>query len=53
VSNEQFARWQVPLSIILIDTGLAFAGLLTLSCLLRRFAYEFGENARFKTANAV
>ncbi len=47
VSNEQFARWQVPLSIILIDTGLAFAGLLTLR-LLRRFAYEFGEKRTFQ-----
>lgn len=48
VSNEQFARWQVPLSIILYDTGLAFAGLLTLR-LLRRFAYELGEKRTFQT----
>lgn len=47
VSNEQFSRWQVPLSIILYDTGLAFAGLLALR-LLRRFAYEFGEKRTFQ-----
>jgi len=47
VSNEQFSRWQVPLSIILMDTGLALAGLLTLR-LLRRFAYEFGEKRTFQ-----
>ncbi len=48
VSNEQFARWQVPLSIILMDTGLAFAGLLTLR-LLRRFVYEISEKRTFQT----
>jgi FlaA1/EpsC-like NDP-sugar epimerase len=47
VSNEQFSRWQVPLSIILMDTGLAFAGLLTLR-ILRRFVYEFSEKRTFQ-----
>jgi FlaA1/EpsC-like NDP-sugar epimerase len=42
LSPEQFIRWQVPLSIILMDTAFAFAGLLALR-VLRRFAYEFGE----------
>ncbi len=47
VSSEQFSRWQVPLSIILIDTGLAFAGLLTLR-ILRRFVYELAEKRTFQ-----
>ncbi len=47
VSSEQFSRWQVPLTIILMDTGLAFAGLLTLR-ILRRFAYEAGEKRTFR-----
>ncbi len=42
LSPAQFIRWQVPLSIILYDTGLAFAGLLALR-VLRRFVYELGE----------
>ncbi|MCY7376438.1 MAG: polysaccharide biosynthesis protein [Pyrinomonadaceae bacterium] len=47
VSNEQFSRWQVPLSIILFDTGLAFGGLLALR-ILRRFAYEVSEKRTFR-----
>ena len=47
VSSEQFSRWQVPLSIILLDTGLAFAGLLTLR-ILRRVIYEFSEKQLFE-----
>ncbi len=47
VSSEQFSRWQVPLSIILMDTGLAFAGLLTLR-ILRRFGYEVSEKRSFQ-----
>ena len=46
VSNDQFSRWQVPLSIILMDTGLAFAGLLMLR-ILRRVVYEFSEKRVF------
>lgn len=37
-----FNLWQVPISVIIIDTGLAFGGLLGLR-VLRRFLYEFGE----------
>ena len=37
-----FNLWQVPISVILIDTVLAFGGLLGLR-VLRRFFYEFGE----------
>jgi FlaA1/EpsC-like NDP-sugar epimerase len=37
-----FTLWQVPVSVILIDTSLAFGGLLGLR-VLRRFFYEFGE----------
>ncbi len=47
VSSEQFSRWQVPLSIILMDTGLAFAGLLTFR-ILRRFVYEVSEKRTFQ-----
>lgn len=45
-SPAQFVRWQVPPSIILLDTGLAFAGLLALR-VLRRFVYELGEKRQF------
>lgn len=41
-----FNRWQVPVSVILIDTILAFGGLLGLR-VLRRFSYEFGEKQGF------
>ncbi len=47
VSSEQFSRWQVPLSIILMDTGMAFAGLLTFR-ILRRFIYEVSEKRTFQ-----
>ena len=46
LSSEQFVRWQVPSSIILIDAGLAFGGLLALR-VSRRFFYEIGEKRRF------
>ncbi len=46
LSPEQFLRWQVPLSIILMDTIFAFAGLLALR-VFRRFAYEFSEKQQF------
>ncbi len=39
---SDFNLWQVPVSVILIDTVLAFGGLLGLR-VLRRFFYEFGE----------
>lgn len=41
-----FDRWQVPVSVILIDTALAFGGLLGLR-IFRRFAYELGEKRSF------
>jgi FlaA1/EpsC-like NDP-sugar epimerase len=43
-----FNLWQVPISVILIDTGLAFGGLLGLR-VLRRFFYEFGEKNKVFT----
>ena len=43
-----FTLWQVPVSVILIDTVLAFGGLLTLR-VLRRFFYEFGEKNKVFT----
>ncbi len=46
LSPEIFVRWQVPSSIILLDTGLAFGGLLALR-VLRRFVYEVGEKRQF------
>ena len=41
----QFNLWQVPISVIFIDTVFAFGGLLGLR-VLRRFVYEFGEKNR-------
>ncbi len=38
----QFNLWQVPVSVILIDTMMAFGGLLALR-ILRRFFYELSE----------
>lgn len=38
--------WQVPVSVILIDTALAFGGLLGLR-ILRRFIYELTEKRQF------
>lgn len=37
-----FNLWQVPVSVIVIDTVLAFGGLLALR-VLRRFVYELGD----------
>ena len=47
LSPEQFERWQVPLSVILMDTFFAFAGLLALR-VLRRFFYEISEKRQFQ-----
>ena len=44
---ERFIRWQVPLSIILMDAIFAFAGLLGLR-VLRRFIYEMSEKRSFQ-----
>lgn len=49
LSAFDFDRWQVPVSVILIDTLLAFGGLLALR-VVRRFAYEFGEKRGFSLA---
>lgn len=46
-SSNAFERWQVPISVILIDTILAFGGLLSLR-ILRRFVYELGEKRDFR-----
>ena len=46
LSLTNFNLWQVPISVILIDTLLAFGGLLGLR-VLRRFAYELGEKRNF------
>lgn len=45
-SSSAFGRWQVPISVILIDTALAFGGLLTLR-ILRRSVYELSEKRNF------
>ncbi len=49
LSSDNFNRWQIPLSVILIDTILAFGGLLGLR-VLRRFFYELSEKQRFTLA---
>jgi FlaA1/EpsC-like NDP-sugar epimerase len=40
-----FTLWQIPISVILIDTILAFGGVLSLR-ILRRFMYELNEKNR-------
>ena len=50
LSPEGFIRWQVPLSIILMDTIFAFSGLLALR-VMRRFSYEVGEKRQFFSKN--
>jgi FlaA1/EpsC-like NDP-sugar epimerase len=49
LANDIFSRWQIPLSVILMDTILAFGGLLGLR-VLRRFFYELSEKQRFTLA---
>ncbi len=46
LAPEEFIRWQVPISIIVMDTALAFSGLLALR-ILRRLIYEFAEKREF------
>jgi FlaA1/EpsC-like NDP-sugar epimerase len=41
-----FNLWQVPISVIVIDTVLAFGGLLALR-IARRFIYELGDKRSF------
>jgi len=38
----EFNLWQIPISVIFIDTGLGFGGILALR-VLRRFLYEIGD----------
>jgi FlaA1/EpsC-like NDP-sugar epimerase len=48
-----FSLWQVPISVILIDTVLGFGGLLALR-VLRRFFYEFGDKGiSFRSSRRV
>ncbi len=49
LSIFDYDAWQVPVSVILIDTFLAFGGLLALR-VVRRFAYEIGEKRGFSLA---
>jgi FlaA1/EpsC-like NDP-sugar epimerase len=42
LDHPQFNQWQVPLSVIMIDTVLGFGGLLALR-VVRRFVYEMGD----------
>jgi FlaA1/EpsC-like NDP-sugar epimerase len=42
LSYTEFNRWQVPISVIFIDTCFAFGGMLALR-VLRRFVYELAE----------
>ena len=46
LSPDRFIRWQVPLSVILMDAIFAFSGLLSLR-VLRRFVYELSEKGKF------
>ncbi len=46
LNYTEFTLWQVPVSVIVIDTVLAFGGLLGLRT-LRRFFYELNEKNRF------
>ncbi len=46
LSFTEFSNWQVPISVILIDTLLGFGGLLGLR-VVRRFFYELGEKRQF------
>ncbi len=46
LSFTGFSNWQVPISVILIDTALGFGGLLGLR-VVRRFMYELGEKRSF------
>ncbi|MBS1718808.1 MAG: polysaccharide biosynthesis protein, partial [Armatimonadetes bacterium] len=45
LNYSDFTLWQIPISVILIDTMMAFGGLLALR-ILRRFVYELNEKNR-------
>jgi FlaA1/EpsC-like NDP-sugar epimerase len=49
---DRFGPWQVPLSIIMADTALAFGGVLGLR-VLRRALYEKFESRRERSANGL
>ncbi len=42
---SDFNLWQIPISVILIDTVMAFGGLLAMR-ILRRFLYEFKDKSK-------
>ena len=44
LAYSDYRMWQVPISVILIDTVLGFGGVLSLR-VLRRVAYELGEKS--------
>jgi FlaA1/EpsC-like NDP-sugar epimerase len=46
LTASHFSLWQVPISVILIDTVLAFGGMLALR-VLRRSIFEFREKKSF------
>jgi FlaA1/EpsC-like NDP-sugar epimerase len=48
LSFTEFNWWKIPISVILIDTMMAFGGLLALR-ILRRFMYELNEKNRLYT----
>jgi FlaA1/EpsC-like NDP-sugar epimerase len=52
LSFTAFDLWQVPISVIVIDTVLAFGGLLALR-VLRRFIYELSEHGNLGHARKV
>lgn len=52
LSPDQFIRWQVPLSIILMDTIFAFSGMLALR-VIRRFVYEVKDKRGFSLSKVV
>ena len=52
LSPDQFIRWQVPLSIILMDTIFGFSGLLALR-VFRRLVYEVRDKRGFSLAPRV
>ncbi len=45
LNYSDFTLWKIPISVILIDTMMAFGGLLALR-ILRRFVYELNEKNR-------
>lgn len=50
LTASHFSLWQVPISVILIDTVLAFGGMLALR-VLRRSVFEFREKKSFSSGS--